>query len=65
VVSSEWLGSHRRHALVVILLVSAIITPPDVMSQFLLGIPVMALYEVGIWIARRVEKGREAEFGEA
>lgn len=65
VVSSEWLGSHRRHALVFILLVSAIITPPDVMSQFLLGIPVMALYEVGIWIARRVEKKREAEFGEA
>jgi sec-independent protein translocase protein TatC len=40
----------------VILILSAIITPPDVITQFLIGIPLYGLYEVGILVARRVEK---------
>lgn len=54
-VTAETLRSYRKVALVVILVISAIITPPDVASQILLAIPIMILYEVGIFIAKRVE----------
>jgi len=54
-VTAETLRSYRKVALVVILIVSAIITPPDVASQILLAIPIMLLYEIGIFIAKRVE----------
>lgn len=52
------LKTYRKHALVGVLIISAIITPPDVMSQILVTIPVMFLYEVSIIISRRVEKNR-------
>ncbi len=55
-VSSGFLKTYRRHSLVVILLVAAIITPPDVITQLLVGFPLYALYEVGILIAKRVER---------
>ena len=48
-----------------ILIVSAIITPPDVISQLLIAMPILVLYEVGILIAKRLEKKRalrDAEF---
>jgi sec-independent protein translocase protein TatC len=54
-VTAETLRSYRKVALVVILVISAIITPPDVASQILLAIPIMLLYEVGIFIAQRVQ----------
>jgi sec-independent protein translocase protein TatC len=56
VVSSAWLKKYRKHALIIILVVSAIITPPDVISQILVSIPILILYEVGIIIAKRNEK---------
>ena len=63
IVSVEFLKKYRRYAIIIILLLSAIITPPDVTSQVLMTIPLAILYEVGIIIARRVErrKAREAE----
>lgn len=61
IVGPDFLKAHRRHAAILILLASAIITPPDVTSQVLIGLPVMLLYEVGIVIARRVSRQREAE----
>ena len=64
-VTSKMLQSYRRHSIVVILIVSAIITPPDVISQLLIAMPILVLYEVGIVIAKRLEKKRalrEAEF---
>jgi sec-independent protein translocase protein TatC len=45
---------------VIILVVSAIITPPDVTSQIIVAIPVFLLYEVSIYVAARVEKQRLA-----
>jgi sec-independent protein translocase protein TatC len=63
-VSSTWLRSYRRHAIVVILIVSALITPPDVISQLLIAMPILVLYEVGIKIAERLEKKRAKEFAE-
>jgi sec-independent protein translocase protein TatC len=64
IVGPAFLRSHRKHAIIVILLASAIITPPDVTSQILIGMPVMLLYEVGIRIAARIEK-RQKEQEEA
>jgi sec-independent protein translocase protein TatC len=55
-VTPELLKTYRKHALVIVLVLSAIITPPDVMSQILVTIPVMFLYEISIVIARRVIK---------
>jgi sec-independent protein translocase protein TatC len=64
-VTSKMLKSYRRHSVVVILILSAVITPPDVISQLLIAMPILVLYEVGIVIAKRLEKKRalrEAEF---
>ncbi len=55
-VTADGLKSYRKHALVGILVVSAIITPPDLTSQILVSMPVLVLYEIGISIARRVER---------
>jgi sec-independent protein translocase protein TatC len=55
-VTPALLKSYRRHALVGILVVSAIITPPDLTSQILVAMPVLVLYEIGIVISRRVTK---------
>ncbi len=56
--SSAFLKKYRRHAFVVNLIVSAIITPPDVTSQLLVAMPIVLLYEISIIIATRVEKNQ-------
>ena len=48
-------------AIVIILIVAALVTPPDVMSQLILFFAVYPLYEVSIFLIRRIEKRREAE----
>jgi sec-independent protein translocase protein TatC len=61
-VTPAFLKRYRKHAVVVILLVAGIITPtPDMFTQLLVGIPMLLLYEIGIFLSRRVEKAREAE----
>ena len=55
---------YRKHAIVVIFIVSAIITPPDVFSQTLVAIPLLILYEVSIFISARVMKQKEKEHDE-
>jgi sec-independent protein translocase protein TatC len=55
-ITSRMLKEYRRHSIVVILIVSAIITPPDVISQLLIAMPILVLYEVGIVLAKRIEK---------
>ena len=57
-VTAAMLKSYRRHSIVVILIVSALITPPDVISQVLIAMPILVLYEVGIQVAKRLEKKR-------
>lgn len=52
---------YRRHAIVGILILAAIITPPDIVTQFLIGIPIYSLYEISIGIARRGEKKYKKE----
>lgn len=55
-ITPEFMRTYRKHAVVVILIIAAIITPPDVTSQILVSIPLMLLYELSIFIARRVLK---------
>ena len=56
IVNSLLLKKLRKHALVVVLLLSAIITPPDITSQILVAIPIMGLYEASIWVAKSIER---------
>jgi sec-independent protein translocase protein TatC len=60
-VSAAGLAGMRRYAIVIILIVAALVTPPDVMSQLILFFAVYPLYEVSILLIRRIEKRREAE----
>jgi sec-independent protein translocase protein TatC len=61
VVTPEFLKSARKISYIVILIVAAIITPPDVTSQIIVSIPLFLLYEAGIYIARRVQKNEETD----
>ena len=63
IVTHNFLKRYRRHAIIVILIVAAIITPPDVFSQTLVTIPLIALYEVSIIIAKKVTRARESLAG--
>jgi sec-independent protein translocase protein TatC len=60
-VTSDFLKRYRKHAVIVILLVAGIITPPDIFSQIMVSLPLLLLYEVSIVLSRRVEKARDAE----
>lgn len=61
VVTPKQLAEWRGYAVVAIFVLAAIITPPDVVSQLLLAIPLCALYEVGLVFARILYKSRAAE----
>ncbi len=52
IATPEFLRQKRRHAIVIILVVSAIITPPDVVTQLIMAVPLIILYEVGLWASR-------------
>ena len=60
-ITPTFLRKYRKHAIVVIFILSAIITPPDVFSQTLVAIPLLILYEVSIGISARVIKQKEKE----
>ncbi|MFC2112076.1 twin-arginine translocase subunit TatC [Bacteroidota bacterium] len=60
-VTPGFLKKYRKHSLVLILALSAIITPPDIFSQVLVAFPLIILYEAGISISRRIVRKREEE----
>ncbi len=55
-ITPEFMKKYRKHAIVVTLVLSAIITPPDISSQVLLTIPLLILYEFSIYISKMVVK---------
>jgi len=59
VISPAFLVSYRRHAIVVLLLISAIITPPDVTSQVLIFLPLLILYQISIRVVKVVHRNQE------
>ena len=60
-ITPEFMKQYRKHAFVFILLLSAILTPPDIVTQFLIGVPVYGMYEASILVARVMSKKREKE----
>jgi sec-independent protein translocase protein TatC len=61
----ELLKTYRRHAIVMCLIVSAMLTPPDPISQILIALPLTILYEISIWVSRYANKKRKKELDEA
>lgn len=59
ILGPEFLKKYRKHAVIAILILSAFITPPDLISQVIVGIPILILYEIGILVSKRVEKQRK------
>lgn len=64
-VTSSFMKKYRKHAYVLLLILSAIITPPDVFSQILVCIPLALLYELSISVSRAIEKKKEREYKKA
>jgi sec-independent protein translocase protein TatC len=60
IITAQQLGKGRRYAIVGVFIVAGVLTPPDVLSQFALAVPVLLLYEVSIWLVRGIEKTRAA-----
>ena len=60
IITADFMKRYRKHAIVLFLVLSGIITPPDIISQFLVCIPLYILFEGSILIAKRIERQREA-----
>ena len=56
IITADWLASKRKYALIITFIVAAFITPPDVISQILLAVPILGLYELSILLIRNVSK---------
>ena len=65
VLTPKFLRKYRRHSYVILLIIAAIITPPDVLSQMIVTIPLIILFEVSIFISARVEKVRQRKMDES
>jgi len=63
ILTSGFMKNYRRHAIVVIFIIGAVISPPDLPSQLLIAVPLLGLYEVSIRIVAKVEKKHKKEFG--
>jgi len=57
-VTPAFLRKYRKHAFVIVLIIAAVITPPDLFTQIVVAIPILLLYEMGIMISKRIEKRR-------
>ena len=60
-VTPEFLREYRKYALVLVLILAAVITPPDIISQVIVAIPMVILYEVSIKISKFIIKKQEKE----
>ena len=66
IIDSQFLKDKRRYAIVIVFVLAAVLTPPDVISQFALAVPTLLLYEASIFSVRMVERKRaEAEAARA
>ena len=61
VFSADSLGKKRPYVMTVILIAAAILTPPDVVSQVFLALPTWLLFELGLFLARRIERQQEKQ----
>lgn len=63
-VTPEFLKEYRKYALVLVLILAAVITPPDIISQVIVAIPMVILYEVSIKISKFIIRKQEMETSE-
>ena len=61
IIDSQFLKDKRRYAIVFVFVVAAVLTPPDVISQLMLAIPMILLYELSVFSVRYVENKRAAK----
>ena len=61
IVTPEILRTYRKYSLVAVLILSAVITPPDVASQIIVSIPILILYEISIFISKSITKKQELQ----
>jgi sec-independent protein translocase protein TatC len=61
IVTAQALKHGRRYAIVGVFVVAAVVTPPDPISQTLLAIPIILLYEISIWCVALIERGRRRD----
>ncbi|MDI1326345.1 MAG: twin-arginine translocase subunit TatC [Brevundimonas sp.] len=59
IVNSKLMTEGRRYAIVAVVVVAAIVTPPDPISQLMLAVPLVLLYEISIWCVRLIEMRRK------
>lgn len=59
IITPSFLKKYRKHAIVGVLILAAAITPPDVISQIIVAVPIILLYEIGILVSKRVENNRQ------
>jgi sec-independent protein translocase protein TatC len=62
-VTPSFLRKYRKYSVVIVLLIAAIVTPPDVVSQIIVAIPMLLIYEVSIFISVFVHKNKLKENG--
>jgi sec-independent protein translocase protein TatC len=55
IITAEFLRKYRKHAIVVVLILAAVITPPDLISQVIVAIPLLILYEISIIVTKRIK----------
>ena len=65
IITSQQLKEKRRYFIVICFIIAAVLTPPDVLSQMSLAVPLLALYEGSIWSVRMVEKKAQASAAKA
>ena len=65
ILTPAFLRTYRRHALIVCLVMAALLTPPDPISQILIAMPLAVLYEFSIWVSYIAGKQREKELKKA
>ena len=58
IIQAEMLAKYRQYAFVIIMVVAAVITPPDLMTMVLVTLPLYALYEISIIVAKHVVKNQ-------
>ena len=61
IITSDQLKAKRRYFIVVAFIIAAVLTPPDVLSQMSLAVPLLLLYEGSVWSVRIVEKRAAAD----
>lgn len=59
ILTPAYLRKYRKHSIIGVLILSALITPPDFISQVIVSVPIIILYEIGILISARVERKRK------